>query len=143
MGQLTNNEGNRAPERVHQIQSPMDRILKNWRHLANQPVESPVGGSGQTGSLGANAHGENLRRVKPGNRTPREAERRIVQHDEHHDQCRCGSYVDVHEVRDTRKSDHHGKGTTEENEAAAKTVNKVPWRNRGQQVGDSVDASHE
>lgn len=121
----------------------MDCILQNRRHLTNKPVESPVGGSGQTGSLGANAHGENLRRVKPGDRTPREAERCVVQHDEYHDQCWRRGYVNVHEVRYTRKRNHHGESTTEENKAAAKTVNKVPRRDCGQEVGNSIDASHE
>jgi hypothetical protein len=128
---------------MHQVQPPLNRILQNRRHFTNKPVERPVGGRGQTCTLGTNAHGQNLWRVQPRNGTPREAECCVVKHDEQHYQPRRESNVDVHEVRDGRERNNHGGCTEEQNEAATEAIDEVPWRNRRHEVCYAVNASHE
>ena len=83
---------------MHQVQTPLDEVLKNWSKLSDQPVEGPVGCGRQRCTLGTDAQRKDLRRIEPWNRSPRGTERCVVKHDEDDDHARREVDVDVDEV---------------------------------------------
>lgn len=128
---------------MNKIEAPLDRILQDGSKFSDQPVERPVGGSTETGSLGTNAQWQNLRRIQPGNRAPGEAKGGIIDHDKQDDHIGCPARLEEHEVRDCRQGDDHGDGSGEEDLASTKSIHEIPRRNRGKQVCNGVDTSHE
>jgi len=51
--QLTNNKTHHAEESVYEVKMPLNPLLQHRRHLAHQPVEGPVRGGRQAGTLGS------------------------------------------------------------------------------------------
>ena len=128
---------------MQEVQTPFDPFLQNGRHFTDDPIAGPVGRSAQAGAFGADAEGEDFRRVEPGDGAPGGAEGGVVDHDEDDGEGRGGGDVDEDEVGDSREGDDHGDGAREEDRAAAPFVDEVPGGDGGEEIGEAVDAGHE
>lgn len=53
-GQRTDDKTDGAEERMQEIQTPLDPVLQDRRHLSHEPVEGPIGCRAKTGTLGSN-----------------------------------------------------------------------------------------
>lgn len=88
---------------MQKVQTPLNRLLEDRRHLANQPVESPVGSSAERRTLGTDAERQDLGRVEPGDRAPGRSEGAVVNHDEDDDQAwRPIRDIEVDKIRNGR-----------------------------------------